>query len=116
MRTWVMLSSWWYGEPTAGAGYGGLRVLAGRLLAEPVVARTHLAITVELVHGAHAQDLWPRPGPALIAARTTTFGRSPKRSTTRSPGGTATATGPRDRRGVSTNSAPRPETTGINGK
>lgn len=37
------------------------------------MARTHLAITVELVHGAHTGDLWPRPGRVLIAARTTTF-------------------------------------------
>ena len=37
------------------------------------VARTHLAITVELVHGVHTGDLWPRPGRVLIAARTTTF-------------------------------------------
>jgi Plasmid pRiA4b ORF-3-like protein len=37
------------------------------------VARTHLAITVELVHGVHPGDLWPRPGRVLIAARITTF-------------------------------------------
>lgn len=37
------------------------------------MARTHLAITVELVHGVHTGDLWPRPGRVLIAARTTTF-------------------------------------------
>jgi hypothetical protein len=37
------------------------------------VARTHLAITVELVHGVHNGDLWPRPGRVLIAARTATF-------------------------------------------
>jgi Plasmid pRiA4b ORF-3-like protein len=37
------------------------------------VARTHLAITVELVHGVHTEDLWPRPGRMLIAARTATF-------------------------------------------
>jgi hypothetical protein len=37
------------------------------------VARTHLAITVELVHGAHTGDLWPRPGRVLIAGRATTF-------------------------------------------
>ncbi len=37
------------------------------------MARTHLAITVELVHGVHPGDLWPRPGRILIAARTTTF-------------------------------------------
>jgi hypothetical protein len=37
------------------------------------VARTHLAITVELVHGVHTGDLWPRPGRVLIAARTATF-------------------------------------------
>lgn len=37
------------------------------------MARTHLAITVELVHGVHTGDLWPRPGRVLIAARTATF-------------------------------------------
>ena len=37
------------------------------------MARTHLAITVELVHGVHTGDLWPRPGRVLIAARTVTF-------------------------------------------
>lgn len=37
------------------------------------MARTHLAITVELVHGGHVGDLWPRPGRVLIAARATTF-------------------------------------------
>lgn len=37
------------------------------------MARTHLAITVELVHGIHTGDLWPRPGRVLIAARTATF-------------------------------------------
>jgi hypothetical protein len=37
------------------------------------VARTHLAITVELVHGGHTGDLWPRPGRTLVAARSTTF-------------------------------------------
>jgi hypothetical protein len=37
------------------------------------VARTPLAITVELVHGVHTGDLWPRPGRVLIAARTATF-------------------------------------------
>jgi len=37
------------------------------------VARTHLAITVELVHGVHTGDLWPRPGRVLIAARSTMF-------------------------------------------
>jgi hypothetical protein len=40
-----------------------------------MVARTHLAITVELVHGAHTRDLCPPPGRVLIAARTTTFAR-----------------------------------------
>jgi hypothetical protein len=39
------------------------------------VTATHLAITVELVGGAHAQDLWPRPGRVLVAARGTTFHR-----------------------------------------
>lgn len=34
---------------------------------------THLAITVELVGGMHAPDLWPRPGRVLVAARRTTF-------------------------------------------
>ena len=37
------------------------------------MARTHLAITVELGHGVHTGDLWPRPGRVLIAARTATF-------------------------------------------
>ena len=37
------------------------------------MARTHLAITVDLVHGVHTGDLWPRPGRVLIAARTATF-------------------------------------------
>ncbi len=37
------------------------------------MSRTHLAITVELVHGAHTGDLWPRPGRILIAARSATF-------------------------------------------
>jgi hypothetical protein len=48
-------------------------LLAGRLVVEARVARTHLAITVELVHGVHTGDLWPRPGRVLIAARTATF-------------------------------------------
>jgi hypothetical protein len=48
-------------------------LLAGRLVVEAGVARTHLAITVELVHGVHIGDLWPRPGRVLIAARTATF-------------------------------------------
>jgi hypothetical protein len=48
-------------------------LLAGRLVMEARVARTHLAITVELVHGMHAGDLRPRPGRVLIAARTATF-------------------------------------------
>lgn len=30
-------------------------------------------ITVELVGGAHVDELWPRPGRILVAARTTTF-------------------------------------------
>ena len=47
-------------------------LLAGRLVVEARVARTHLAITVELVHGMHTGDLWPRPGRVLIA-RTATF-------------------------------------------
>lgn len=37
------------------------------------MAATHLEITVELVSGAHAHDLWPRPGRILVAARRTTF-------------------------------------------
>jgi hypothetical protein len=37
------------------------------------VARTHLTITVELVHGVHTGDSWPKPGRVLIAARTGTF-------------------------------------------
>ncbi len=37
------------------------------------MARTHPAITMELVHGVHTGDLWPRPGRILIAARTATF-------------------------------------------
>jgi Plasmid pRiA4b ORF-3-like protein len=37
------------------------------------VGRTHLAITVELVHGSHTGDLWPRPGRILIASRSATF-------------------------------------------
>ena len=48
-------------------------LLADRLVVEARVARTHLAITVELVHGVHTGDLWPRPGRVLIAARTATF-------------------------------------------
>jgi hypothetical protein len=48
-------------------------LLAGRVVVEARVARTHLAITVELVHGVHTGDLWPRPGRVLIAARTATF-------------------------------------------
>lgn len=48
-------------------------LLAGRLMVEAGVARAHLAITVELVHGVHTRDLWPRPGRVLIAARTATF-------------------------------------------
>jgi hypothetical protein len=48
-------------------------LLAGGLVVEARVARTHLAITVELVHGVHTGDLWPRPGRVLIAARTATF-------------------------------------------
>lgn len=48
-------------------------LLAGRIVVEAGVARTHLAITVELVHGVHTGDLWPRPGRVLIAARTATF-------------------------------------------
>jgi hypothetical protein len=47
--------------------------LADRLVVEAGVARTHLAIMVELVHGMHTGDLWPRPGRVLIAARTATF-------------------------------------------
>lgn len=37
------------------------------------MGRTHLAITVELVHGPHTGDLWPRPGRVLIASRSATF-------------------------------------------
>jgi hypothetical protein len=37
------------------------------------VGRTHLAITVELVSGGQRGDLWPRPGPVLIASRSATF-------------------------------------------
>jgi hypothetical protein len=37
------------------------------------VGRTHLAITVELVHSSHTGDLWPRPGRVLIASRSATF-------------------------------------------
>jgi hypothetical protein len=37
------------------------------------VERTHLAITVKLVHGPHTGDLWPRPGRVLIASRSATF-------------------------------------------
>jgi hypothetical protein len=37
------------------------------------VGRTHLAITVELVHGSHTGGLWPRPGRVLIASRSATF-------------------------------------------
>jgi hypothetical protein len=48
-------------------------LLAARLVVEAGVARTHLAITVELVHGMHTGDLWPRPGRVLIAVRTATF-------------------------------------------
>jgi hypothetical protein len=48
-------------------------LVAGRLVVEARVARTHLAITVELVHGVHTEDLRPRPGWVLIAARTATF-------------------------------------------
>jgi hypothetical protein len=36
----------------------GLRLAADRLVVEAGVARTHLAITVELVHGVHTGDLW----------------------------------------------------------
>jgi hypothetical protein len=45
-------------------------LLADRLVVEAGVARTYLAITVELVHGVHTGDLWPRPGRVLIADRT----------------------------------------------
>ncbi len=37
------------------------------------MGHAHLAITVELVHGSHADDLWPRPGRVLIASRSATF-------------------------------------------
>ena len=37
------------------------------------MGRTHLAITVELVHGLHTGDLRPRPGRVLIASRSATF-------------------------------------------
>ncbi len=37
------------------------------------MGRTHLTITVELVHGAHTGDLWPRPGRVVIASRSATF-------------------------------------------
>jgi hypothetical protein len=42
-------------------------LVAGRLVMEARVARTHL------VPGVHTEDLWPRPGRVLIAARTATF-------------------------------------------
>jgi hypothetical protein len=42
-------------------------------MAEVPVGRTYLAITVELVSGGHAGNLWPRPGRVMIVARTTTF-------------------------------------------
>ena len=45
---------------------------AGKTTEVPV-GRTHLAITVELVSGGHAGNLWPRPGRIMIASRTTTF-------------------------------------------
>jgi Plasmid pRiA4b ORF-3-like protein len=38
-----------------------------------MMARTHLAVTVELVHGAPVGELWPRPGRILVAARSATF-------------------------------------------
>lgn len=47
--------------------------MAGRFAVEARVARTHLAITVELVHGVRTGDFRPRPGRVLIAARTATF-------------------------------------------
>jgi hypothetical protein len=52
-------------------------LLSGRcpIRGDHAVTATHLAITVELVGGAHAQDLWPRPGRVVVAARGTTFHR-----------------------------------------
>ena len=44
-----------------------------RLTPGPAGGMTAMAITVELVHGVHTGDLWPRPGRVLIAARTATF-------------------------------------------
>jgi len=37
------------------------------------MARSWLSIRIELVDGAHAPQLWPRPGRILIARRTHTF-------------------------------------------
>ena len=37
------------------------------------MGRTHLVITVELVHGSHPGDLWPWPGRVLIASCSATF-------------------------------------------
>ena len=37
------------------------------------MARTHLAITVELVSGGQHAALWPRPGRIMIASRSATF-------------------------------------------
>lgn len=37
------------------------------------MARNWLSIAVELVDGAHAHDLWPRPGRLFIARRSHTF-------------------------------------------
>ena len=37
------------------------------------MGRTHLTITVELVHGSHTGDPWPRPGRVVIASRSATF-------------------------------------------
>ena len=37
------------------------------------MARTHLAITVELVSGGQHAALWPRPGRIVIASRSATF-------------------------------------------
>jgi hypothetical protein len=42
-------------------------------ITEVSMGRTHLAITVKLVHGSHTGDLWPQPGRVLIASRSTTF-------------------------------------------
>lgn len=61
------------GSPRHGLKRTAVTGRAAPAITEASVGRTHLAITVELVHGSHVGNLWPRPGRVLVAPRSATF-------------------------------------------